>query len=697
MNLQKIATGSDFEQSFFQLAYEKLQEKLQNLLPFLVGFEVVNKSDDGTKALGVFGFKSNNGQIVYVPAFFVNGDVKGIDILYSKNNEQFYPLNEDFAEFFLKDDATGLGDTSKQKEQEILRNTTQSVDMKDLMRAPRTGKISYASVIDYVQDGDNLTKKAFHQLLEKDDKFMESVLRFYPVEKVAAAIAPKPVKPVQQKEAGFAMIRIITRSGLLPGMPSDIKKSVLSKGYGVIDDRKEEQVSKFGLIKYPEKFHNPDKTGFYSYLTESGGLRNAMIFVKPQRLDVNFSTDDSIVIDLNAKDGSAYVVPNRDLFVRNQYTIKDLSEVHNKFQELAEVTPSFDQQYILVNERLAASQPFVVLENFKDPAGLRNIRIQYSHPCGHGTSTTGQRLAGNFYTKPNKHFSSILVLTKKSGDTLDRKDQLIYVPKGFKLMPVNQVYSNDNGAKPGKLNVLNAALTEQNVFPLAVRSNGSDYFLNVGQTKTKFDNALNTKIALIKDYGLDEKTAEELVESVPPMGKKEGYIKLAYTGDMTMTPMDPQSYTNEFGQPTYVGDGYSQVLGGQESYTKNPTRTGLTGMPEVEGLDAAISQANQMAQAGQKRIFDTQAIATLAKYVNPAAKIQAYMPDFISCLDKLGRMLFMVYWETEKFEQMYGRGELPELVELLTNVFKNLGDLVVFLKRKNPEISINMEKHELGA
>jgi hypothetical protein len=161
--------------------------------------------------------------------------------------------------------------------------------------------------------------------------------------------------------------------------------------------------------------------------------------------------------------------------------------------------------------------------------------------------------------------------------------------------------------------------------------------------------------------------------------------------------MDPQSYTNEFGQPTYVGDGYSQVLGGQESYTQNPTRTGLTGMPEVEGLDAAISQANQMAQAGQKQIFDTQAIATLAKYVNPASKIQAYMPDFISCLDKLGRMLFMVYWETEKFEQMYGRGELPELVELVTNVFKNLGDLVVFLKRKNPEISINMEKHELGA
>jgi hypothetical protein len=38
---------------------------------------------------------------------------------------------------------------------------------------------------------------------------------------------------------------------------------------------------------------------------------------------------------------------------------------------------------------------------------------------------------------------------------------------------------------------------------------------------------------------------------------------------------------------------------------------------------------------------------------------------------------------------MYGRDDLPELVELVKNVFNNLGDLVIFLKRKVPDISIN--------
>jgi hypothetical protein len=41
---------------------------------------------------------------------------------------------------------------------------------------------------------------------------------------------------------------------------------------------------------------------------------------------------------------------------------------------------------------------------------------------------------------------------------------------------------------------------------------------------------------------------------------------------------------------------------------------------------------------------------------------------------------------------MYGRGDLPELVELVTSVFKNIGDLIIFLKRKSPELSINMTK-----
>jgi hypothetical protein len=102
-----------------------------------------------------------------------------------------------------------------------------------------------------------------------------------------------------------------------------------------------------------------------------------------------------------------------------------------------------------------------------------------------------------------------------------------------------------------------------------------------------------------------------------------------------------------------------------------------------------------MAHNGQKEVFDTQAIAALSRYTDTSTKIVEYIPNFVTSLDKLGRMLFLAYWDTEKFEKMYGKDELPELIELIKNVFTNLGDLIIFLKRKIPDISINSNEQSM--
>ena len=51
--LSKNAADDQIEGAFFQLAYQRLQDTLKNLIPFLVGFEIVKKNEDNTKALGV--------------------------------------------------------------------------------------------------------------------------------------------------------------------------------------------------------------------------------------------------------------------------------------------------------------------------------------------------------------------------------------------------------------------------------------------------------------------------------------------------------------------------------------------------------------------------------------------------------------------------------------------------------------------
>jgi hypothetical protein len=722
------APDSEFEASFFQLAFERLQEKLYNLLPFLVGFEIANKSPDGTKALGVFGFKSNNGQMLFVPAFFINGDVKGVDLMYSKNNEQFYPLNEDFAELFLRDEATGLGDATKETEKEINQNMP-PVDLKSLVRPPRTGKVSYASVIDYVEQGGERTKKAFYTLFRDNPDFMESVLRFYPVEKIAKAITPKAA----EKTLGMTSVRVVTKHDDLTDLSISQKEEVITKGYVVIDGRKDEEKSKFGLIKYDEKFVNPDESGFYAYLTRTGSLRYALIITKPIPLDSKYPTDDAIIMDLDSShDGVSYSAKVKDVFTKGKYTIKDLSSVMSKMTDPAEVQPSYDERYILVNEKLKATVPFRVVANFKNDQGLRVIQVEKAYMdfgedcCSPSSSrkkwSNSYFNDGGYKSEYGKTYS--FVLTKKPGDALSYDNNEIHVPKGFKLMHIkagpayphhpydpNQseaareaekkardlIREKYNAGKPGGLSCLFGALKSTYTYPLTVNSNGSEYFINIDGAKKKYESALKAKIGAVLDFGLGQKEAEELINSVPSLGSKKGYIKFAYTGDQHFNMWDPTAYSNELGQPTYDGVGHTDIQNPGDGYTGDPTQLGFAEMPEVEGLDGAVDQANQLAQSGQKEIFDTHTIATLAKYVSPESKVSAYMPDFISCLDKLGRMLFLVHWETEKFEEMYGRSELPELVELLTNVFTNLGDLVIFLKRKSPELSINVSEKEMAA
>lgn len=721
------SSGQEFEQAFFQLAYDKLQNKLFNLLPFLVGFELVKKNDDNTKAVGVFGFKSANGQILFVPTFFTNGKVQDLDLVYSRNNNQFYPLNEDFAELFLKDDATGIGKPSDSRREEIQRDGSR-INMKDVLYPPRQGRITYASakedhefneeisktaaamaeavdsiamptLLEFVKAGGAEAQAALWSLIEKHANFADAVAHFYTNEELVDALTPKQAAVPMKESSKLKIHRFEDKSG---DVSEDVAKALTSKGYSIEDGRPDTEVSPVGLFKYTETFSNPTTSGFYPYITQMGTLRYGVVLTKPQRLNNPFAFDKAVVIDLDAeKAGQAYYVDLKDVFVKDNVVLKDFADIQKKLlEEPAEVLPSYDT-YLLVNDKLECSQPFKVLENFKDHAGIRRLRVRPMYEEDEPSRKD----------EP-KDRTIVLVLTKRGGDRLDHRNQAVYVPNNFKLLkietseycsiPCDESVSYDDRRKreeaerariklgrPGRLSHLTNFLAERNIFPLTVQTNGSEYFVSVNNAKTKYDNALECKIGMVTHIGLSEKRAEETLAALNLKHTLEGQIKVAYLGDEMLPVEDEQPYTNDLGQPTYVGAPYYNTAGTQDGYTGDPTQMGLGVKPDVDSVNQNVNDATTLAQSGQKEIFDTQSIATIAKYVNPNEKILGYIPNFVASLDKLGRMLFMIRWETEKFQDMYGKDEMPELIELVKNVFNNLGDLIIFMKRKVPDLSIN--------
>lgn len=99
----------DFETSFANLAYSELEQKIPTLMPFNVGFQLVDKNDNDTRAVGIFGFNIGE-QWYYVPVFWLNGRIKGFQLLYIVSQDMFVPLSEEWVNFLKNKQPTEMGE-----------------------------------------------------------------------------------------------------------------------------------------------------------------------------------------------------------------------------------------------------------------------------------------------------------------------------------------------------------------------------------------------------------------------------------------------------------------------------------------------------------------------------------------------------------------------------------------------------------
>jgi hypothetical protein len=103
------ANESDFEKSFSTLAHVYLRDKAPSLLKYEVGFQLIDKNEDNTKAAGMAVFRAG-GQWFYVPIMFISGRIKGHELLYLKDLDQFVPLKDNWIQELLNKKPSLLGE-----------------------------------------------------------------------------------------------------------------------------------------------------------------------------------------------------------------------------------------------------------------------------------------------------------------------------------------------------------------------------------------------------------------------------------------------------------------------------------------------------------------------------------------------------------------------------------------------------------
>ena len=734
-----------FEQAFSNLAHAYLRDSAPRLLDHEIGFQLLDRNQENTKAVGVFAFKLGS-QWLYAPVFFLNGDLKGHELLYIKNQDMFVPLKENWVNYLMNRKPSILGAS-------VDKNLTslgqRQPDFTQLSRSPAkfgsaqpTLKEMMTAVMPTLARTATMsTKTAFEELgrAVSLDAFLKSarletinllVKSCQSAPKLAAALndfhglslisdAIKAAKArdaeakstsilnkkqAEKKAADEGKLTVIAphvtvQEKLPPSTTEEDQEKLLRDGVLIHDRRGDDEVSIPYLVQTERKLFNPTESGLYEVLVKPGDIERCYVAVHPQGAvrRQNFVT----VVRVEGKPD--WVNMRAD----NVFCLSRVEgdEFKKWFDGLPDANTVGSGRYMVVNKNGDATVPFRKLKEYGETgmdATVYEVHLDdhTNHPPRGGNSDRS-------YTDPlnyDKYRDGVrLHLNGKNGSSLRSSMGDIYVPTGYKLLTVSRGEDDTNypegqdscgcgesdppALMPGNLADAQLVLM-QKLSSLAVYHDGTSVTMDAVRMPPR-----DALVALVKTHGLREKAAREILARARSRRKFEFQIKYA-------APYGPPMMIN--GAPSAPADP-GPVMGGESIMgTSIPTQLGIdVGVP-VDGMRAsntdrsvynpntsldqkAVRQVLDAASTGQREIFDTAMVGTMLRAVRDDGLVDRYMGDLTKGLDKLGRILFMFYWHGDRFADRYGKADMPELEDSLRNAFEMLGDVILFLKQKTIE------------
>jgi hypothetical protein len=735
-----------FEQAFSNLAHAYLRDSAPKLLEHEIGFQLLDRNRENTKAVGVFAFKVGS-QWLYAPVFFLNGDLKGHELLYIKNQDMFVPLKENWVNYLINRKPSILGSG-------IDKNLTQfgqrQPDFTQLSRSPAKfgsaqptlKEMMNAALPTWARCATMNTKEAFESLGKalNFEKFLkeaqlgtievlikacqhapqlaQAIDDFHGLDIVKEAIAiakqrenaPKIASVLSastKKAEEKSKLKVITHDAMVqqelpPGSTEEDQEKLLQDGVLIKDERGDDEVSIPYTLQVEQKLFNPTQSGLYYVLVKPGDIEKCYIAVYP--MGAAKRADFVTVVRV---DGTPDWINTRadQVFCVGQVEGEEFDSWYDSLPEANSASKS--QRFMVINKRGDGTVPCRVIREYGESEfGTTSYEV---HLEDHSKYPPKGSIGACCYTDPlnyDKWRDGVrLHLNGKGGSSLRSSMGDIFVPTGYKMLKVEKGEddvedaeeagqgscgcgeSKDPPLMPGNLADAQLMLM-QKMGSLTLYHNGTEVTVNNDRfTPT------GALVSLVAKHGLREKAARELLARAASRRKFACHVKYAdpYGGPMMI-----------HGAPNAPSDP-GPVMGGETIMgTSVPTQLGIdVGMP-VSGMSASqtdrsiynpntqldqqgIQHVLDAAQTGQREVFDTAMIGSMLRAVRDDGLVDRYMGELTKGLDKLGRILFMFYWHGDRFADRYGKSDMPELEDSLRNAFEMLGDVILFLKQKTIE------------
>jgi len=811
------STDSNFERTFADLAYARLRDKAPSLLDFLIGFQLIDKNDEETHAIGVFGFKVG-GEWVYAPVFFINGELKGHELMYIKNQDAFVPMTEEWVNYILNRRPAILGETEQTPRNQL---GVRQPDFDLFARVPYIGSKyavqhrSFNEILENIKDDfkpfmnvftvspksepkyaaldkrfnlpnalNVLGKQAARNLfktMRADEGFADTILQFYTAdelvghEKTASKLTQqeagykpdaayslcktcqnfksgscevvegsisangtchyydgakikddiRPIGPLDAseplpiktgsirdgKESGgknemhevvhdqavyrdkipahpVVVVRGDNTSNMEMSLNEEDRRRLMREQYIVKDERSDDEKTRLYRSQLAATLSGPTESGMYNVMGRDGKTTKMAIITHPTRVGGKYQRKLAVCVAVNPEDKTFGNFDASDILVSGR--LGDLDDLPGLVE--ASSLKQGDVAF-LVGPRNKATNVFSVDNKVDLPDGSTELQI-YGKLCPASSSSLTKRRE---YQSPLQEgepdgADTIVLSDRKSNDSVQIGGSM-FVPSSYKAfvlekgkrdggnmpMPSRDTASNLNIGSLSDL-VMNvnksASLMGGGVHQMRVLTDGIGFMLEINGAQ----GPRMSKLAMIKNLivgqGLGQDDAELVIKEAAPKKGRVYWIKCAYNSQPNPAWFPEPIMGQEYGinapvqYPTTMAQnlGPNDSLANREFYRDDRT------------LDQATKRlADQAGRTGQKEVLDTAVISGLVKTMDTDAAVDGYIGDLLLGLDRLGRILFMFYWHNDKFKERYGQQDMIELEDNLRNVFKQLGELALFL------------------
>lgn len=712
----RTGTGSQgLERAFASIAHNYIREAAPDLLPYEVGFQLIDKNEDGDRAVGVFAFVVGK-ELVYAPVFFLKGKLKGGELMYLKKPGIFLKLSNGWVDYVRNKREQLVGQPITQQDKQHVRrpdlytlfnpNVKLAEEAKTFVEqvAPLTKQAFADTLAEYTKavtaavDIPKFLKRASAEtlknvcvLLESSPGIYNRFEQWYGMDTLADAVLQSERREKAAKEAALWDMPAVKQANSVQiffdaaEVPLDATEPELSAFYNtgmlVRDNRTSDEKSKIVEMQMRE-LTQPSPAGYYDVMSVTGDMEKALIV--PIRRFRQSSCPQPLRHVL-VMDNRAQVFPTTELFVDNAHMGDAGFDFEKVFNDLPGEQVGKDKTLVAISKDAQASTPFEVIRNYgTDSDGCERYEIRLVGPEGWGTKLTlvhGGRIKLHYDrdtlrvpedTKFFKYYDNDHCGSCVSGllDDMIEEPKPLFVPAN-----VNDVWRYQR----------------QGAVAVKLAKTNSKWLLDGEQLASK-KAAVNW---LVHKYRLGADESFVIVDHLEKEAALRGsatevlHIKLARSlvsdmsgiaGDVT-TSRESQNLMGFRGELA-PSDEVERLVPQQDVYgDRNAASASLF----EDGMNQIKSYVQVAADRGDRDVFDVALLSSMLRTAKDELVIDEDLPSLIVALDKLGRLLFKFYWHMDMFEERYGKQDMPELEDMLRNAFDVLSDLILFLKNKTTD------------